>query len=316
MYAGMSRTPAETDNTFRRKNMKSGIILLAGMIMLMSLGGCAKQEEKTDPASPVKTVTVNNRKMDYLRFGNEDGEKFVILPGLALKSVMNSADAIINAYSLLAENYDVFLFDHVREEPEGYDIQAMASDTLEAFRQLNIEHAHLMGVSMGGMTAQTIAAQEPQRVSSLILCSTAMNLDHSDPAVFEKWKELAEKKDAAALMKAFGESVYTPSFYEQYKDYIIASGEGTSDLDYQNFLISLEGIRNFDISDEIRKITCPVYVMAASEDRILGVEASYDIIDALSCKSHVFEGYGHGVYDEAPDYLTYIDSFLKSISHQ
>ena len=67
--------------------------------------------------------------MDYLRFGNKDGEKFVILPGLALKSVMGSAEGIISAYSLLAEEYDVYLFDHVREEPEGYSIADMATDT-------------------------------------------------------------------------------------------------------------------------------------------------------------------------------------------
>ena len=47
--------------------------------------------------------------MDYLRFGKKDGEKFVILPGLALKSVMGLAEGIISAYALIAEKYDVYL---------------------------------------------------------------------------------------------------------------------------------------------------------------------------------------------------------------
>ena len=78
--------------------------------------------------------------MDYLRFGKEDGEKFVILPGLSLKSVMGSADAIISAYSLLADDYDVYLFDHVREEPDGYTIADMAKDTLAAFVEWYLIH--------------------------------------------------------------------------------------------------------------------------------------------------------------------------------
>ena len=250
--------------------------------------------------------------MEHLRFGKEDGEKYVILPGLALKSVMGAAEGIIAAYALLAENYDVYLFDHISEEPEGYSIDDMAEDTLAAFDQLGLKRVHLMGVSMGGMVAQTIALKAPDRVSSLILCSTAMDTSHIDPAVFENWKKLSEERDTPALMEAFGESVYTPSFYEKYKDVIIASGRGADERDHRNFLISLDAIRRFDVRGEIQKITCPAFVLGAGEDRVLGPQAAEDLIAALNCPHYIYEGYGHGVYDEAPDYLSRIDAFLKA----
>ncbi len=259
----------------------------------------------------LRTFTIGDKEMEYLHFGNENGEKFVILPGLALKSVMGSADVIIPAYALLAKNYDIYLFDHIKEEPEGYSIAGMAEDTLAAFDELGLDKVHLMGVSMGGMIAQTIALNSPERLSSLILCSTAMNTAHADPAVFEKWRTLAEEKDTPALMEAFGKYVYTPSFYEQYKDYIIASGEGVTDLDYRNFLISLKAAQNFDVKEKIRNITCPVFVLGAGEDRVLGKQAAYDLIDALNCLYYIYEGFGHGVYDEAPDYLSRINDFLQ-----
>lgn len=109
--------------------------------------------------------------MDYLRFGNENGEKFVILPGVALKSVMGASEGINAAYALLAENYDVYLFDHIRVEPEGYTIADMADDTLAAFDELGLDHVHLMGVSMGGMVSQTIALKAPERGSILTVSS-------------------------------------------------------------------------------------------------------------------------------------------------
>ena len=249
--------------------------------------------------------------MDYLRFGNENGEKFVILPGLALKSVMGAAEGIKAAYALLAENYDVYLFDHIHVEPEGYTIADMADDTLAAFDELGLDHVHLMGVSMGGMVSQTIALKAPERVSSLILCSTAMNTAHCDPALFEKWKMLAQERNTPALMESFGENVYSPSFYEQYKEIIISSGDDATEQDFSNFLISLNAIRDFDVSGEIQKITCPVLVLGAGEDRVVGPEAAQDLIQALNCSSFIYEGYGHGVYDEAPDYLTHIDAFLR-----
>ena len=260
---------------------------------------------------PVKTVTIGKKEMDYLRFGREDGGTFVILPGVSLKSVMNSAEAIVSAYALLAEQYDIYLFDHIREEPEGYTIEGMAEDTLAAMEQLGLETFLLMGVSMGGMVAQTIAGKAPEKVKALILCSTAMNMAHSDRETFAKWQALAEQKNAAGLMEAFGESVYTPSFYETYKDAIIALGEGTTDLDFQNFLISLNAIRNFDIQNKAKKIDGPVLVIGAGADRVLGTQASYDLIETLHADSFFYEGCGHGVYDEAPDYLTHIDAFLR-----
>jgi pimeloyl-ACP methyl ester carboxylesterase len=112
-------------------------------------------------------------------------------------------------------------------------------------------------------------------------------------------------------MAAFGESVYTPSFYEQYRDIIIASGDGATEQDYRNFLVSLNAIMHFDVQKEVRKITCPVFVLGAGDDRVLGAQAAADLAEALRCPYYIYEGYGHGVYDEAPDYLSRIAAFLK-----
>ena len=294
----------------RNKIYRIAAVLLA---VLLCFTACAREQSED---TPVKTVKIGEKEMDYLRFGNKDGEKFVILPGLALKSVMGSAEGIISAYSLLAEEYDVYLFDHVREEPEGYSIADMAKDTLAAFDKLGLNKVHLMGVSMGGMVAQTIAITDTDRVSSLILCSTAMDLTHGNETALAEWQRLAEERDTSALMASFGENVYSPSFYSQYKDLIIASGDGTTEQDYRNFLISLEAVRHFDVRDRITSITCPVFVIGAGEDCVLGSQAAYDLSSALNCRYYIYEGYGHGVYDEAPDYLARIKEFLESVKAQ
>ncbi len=249
--------------------------------------------------------------MDFLHFGKAGGPVFVILPGLALKSVLGAAEAIRSAYALLAENYEIYLFDHIPVEPEGYTIADMAADTLAAFDDLELDRVHLMGVSMGGMVAQTLALMVPKRVASLILCSTALDTVHSDPAVFSRWKTLAEERNATALMEAFGESVYTPSFYIQYKDAILASGEGVTEQDFRNFLISLEAVRGFSLRDRAKDITCPAFVLGAGADRVLGPEAAPELAAALNADCFIYEDRGHGVYDEAPDYLARISDFLK-----
>ena len=192
---------------------------------------------KGEKEDMVRKVTVKGGEMEYIRFGKEGAAVFVILPGLSLKSIMGSADAIVSAYRLIAEDHDVFLFDHIKREPEGYGIGDMAEDTLEAFGVLGIEKADIMGVSMGGMVAQEIAVKSLESVSSLILCSTAPRVYEGYSEVFDIWRELAEKKDAKGLSEAFGKVLYTPSFFEQYRDIITRSADGASEGEYSDFMV-------------------------------------------------------------------------------
>ena len=54
----------------------------------------------------------------------------------------------------------------------NYTTKTMARDVLALMDHLEIERAHLLGTSMGGMIAQEVAFSAPDRVISLILAST------------------------------------------------------------------------------------------------------------------------------------------------
>ena len=278
---------------------------------------CVQLAESTvneaDDTGVVKTIDLGNKKMAYFRFGNRDGQTLVILPGASLKSVMGSASAIVGAYSLLAEDYNIYLFDHITEEPEGYSIEDMAEDILDAFEQLSLDQVILMGVSAGGMAAQSIAVLCPSAVKAMVLCSTASGTPYMDTAVPEEWVHLAEERDQKGLAESFGENVYTPEFYEIYKEIILSSLDGASEQDYRNFAVTMDAVLNFDISDRISEIDCPVFVLGAGEDRVLGKQAAPALMAQYQCEGYIYEGKGHGVYDEAPDYLARVKAFLEEV---
>ena len=54
-----------------------------------------------------------------------------------------------------------------RPRPDAYDLTDMAADTVGLLDHLGIDRVHLVGMSMGGMIAQTVAARHPARVASL-----------------------------------------------------------------------------------------------------------------------------------------------------
>lgn len=264
----------------------------------------------------INTIEIQGKKMDYIHFGKQGGKVFVLIPGLSLKSVIPAATAIVNQYKKLEEiGYDFYLFDHIEKEPSSYNLENIANDTVEAIKKLNLNHITLMGVSMGGMVSQAIAVNNPDLVDKLVLCSTAPCVEKDYRIVFETWKDLATKRDTDKLMESFGEKVYTHEFYEKFKNIILSSGKDASELDYSNFITNSQAILDFDITDRLNEIKCPTFVIGSIEDQVFGINSTLTLAKKINCKHHIYEGYGHGAYDEAPDYLGRICDFLINSRH-
>jgi pimeloyl-ACP methyl ester carboxylesterase len=71
-----------------------------------------------------------------------------------------------------------------RVSPEQYSLSDMAEDTANLLRELEISPAHVVGVSMGGMIGQVLAADHPEAVRSLVsIMSTTGSRWHGQPAL-------------------------------------------------------------------------------------------------------------------------------------
>jgi pimeloyl-ACP methyl ester carboxylesterase len=71
-----------------------------------------------------------------------------------------------------------------RFRPDQYTLADMAEDTAELLRRLDLAPAHVVGASMGGMIAQTVAARHPDSVRSLVsIMSTTGSRVRGQPAL-------------------------------------------------------------------------------------------------------------------------------------
>ena len=261
----------------------------------------------------LKTIKTNGFSMDCLQFGR--GERsLVIIPGLSVQSVMGAADAVADAYSLLAHDFTVYLFDRRKDIPTPYSIRQMALDTAAAIDAAGLERVSLFGASQGGMIAMEIAAMYPETVDSLILGSTSavgVNCSAAD-----EWAALAKKGDAKALYLSFGEKVYPKSIFEQSRDMLITAAESVTPDELARFVTLAKSILSFDFSEGLKNITCPTLVIGDTDDRIFGAAPSKDIASALvsspRAELFIYDGYGHAAYDTAPDYKERMLKFLLS----
>ena len=145
--------------------------------------------------------------MHYFRFGC--GEKpLVILPGLSVQSVMDSAQAVAEEYAVMADDFTVWLFDRREDLPPAYSVWDMADDTAAAMKALGLRDVCLFGASQGGMIAMCVAIRYPELVGRLALGSTAPEADTAESGVLEKWIALARSGDAVGLYLAFGRAIY------------------------------------------------------------------------------------------------------------
>ena len=60
------------------------------------------------------------------------------------------------------------------------------------------------------------------------------------------------------------------------------------------------------------KIKCPIFVIGSWKDRVFGGNSVFETAQKLKCGVYMYEGYGHAVYDEAPDCVFGIYDFLQS----
>ena len=300
-----------------RKMMRKLILICFVMLMF---AGCAAEKENEVPVQPeaetgirIETVETGSFSMDYFRFGN--GKKtFVILPGLSVQSVMGFADSVAEAYRVLCDDYTVYLFDRRKKLPESYSVHEMATDTAEAFRALGLKDISLFGASQGGMIAMEIAMNEPELIENLVLGSTSACVKKQQYQTIEKWADLAKAGEKEELYLAFGEAIYPKEVYEQSKQLLIDAAETVTDEDLERFIILAEGINGFDVSQDLEKIGCPVLVLGSKDDQVLGADASIEIVEHFKDRDdfviYMYDGYGHAVYDLAPDYKERILEFF------
>ena len=268
-------------------------------------------EEEHRGRMDIRTVETDTCSMDYLCFGH--GERpFVIIPGLSVQSVLLSAEAVAAAYRPFTEDHTVYLFDRRKEVSEGYSIADMAGDTAGAMKHLGLKEADICAASQGGMIAMMIAAQYHDLVRKLVLASTTAEMTDERYRVPGSWAALARAGRAEDLFLAFGNFVYPDRVFEGMRTNLLEAAGTVTAGELERFVILDESMKNFCALDCLDRISCPVLVIGSRDDRVLGGEASVQIAEAIPGSIlYLYDGYGHAVYDTAPDFTRRMMTFFR-----
>ena len=250
---------------------------------------------------------------EYIRFGRGK-RNLIILPGLGdgLKTVGGTAVPMAVMYRIFAKDFTVYMFSRREALPPGHTTRDMARDLADAMDALGIEKADILGVSMGGMIAQWLAIDYPERVGKLILTVTAARPNEILTESVREWIALAESGDHAAFMDSNLRRLYSEKYYRQNKWMLPLLGVLTKPKSYDRFLILAEACLHHDAYAELSKIKAPTFVIGGGQDQAIGSDAAGELAEPIpNAELKIYPQWGHGLYEEAKDFNAVVLEFLQ-----
>ena len=200
-----------------------------------------------------------------------------------------------------------FLFIPINSE---YSIEDMASDGIAVLDHLDIDSAHILGMSMGGMISQVLVAQHPQRTKSFtMISSTASTPNPFNGPKFKVTQQLLKRSAAKndiegridqsiklfELIGTPGKSYDTPQFRNNMRAYIERGG------DDGGFLRQMAAIIGSQNRKEILKsINTPTLIIHGDIDPLIKVKNAYSAKKLIqSSELEIVEGMGHMLDEES-----------------
>ena len=258
-------------------------------------------------------VRVPSGEMDYIRFGS-GARTLVLLPGVGdgLKTVKGMALPFALMYRKLTRDFTVYGFSRCRDLPAHKTTREMAQDLALAMDALGLADAAVVGVSQGGMIAQWLALDRPDKVGKLVLTVTLSRPNDTARKVIAGWTEMALRGDYRGILLDTAERSYSAKRLRAARlEYSLLGNFGKPNS-FARFLTQAESCVTHDAWSELPRIACPTLVIGGTDDRIVTGLASEEIASQIpGSELFLYEGLGHGLYEEAPDWLDRVAAFCR-----
>ena len=186
--------------------------------------------------------------------------------------------------------------------PAPYSLADMADDAVAILDHLKIPHAHVIGVSMGGMISQELALRYPQRVDSLSLIMTTSGRRSAGlprAAVMRGLFRPPASKERADLVEFLLQQwmLLQGKDYPTEPDLLRPLAEACVDrgLNGRGFVRQYQAIMNAPNREaRLSKMQVPTLVLHGTDDPLVNVSGGKALAAAIpNSRLHLIEGWGH-----------------------
>ena len=293
-------------------------------------------------------MNVPKIKLAYKLYGNPSDPVVIIVQGLGMPLTATPPKLVKNLVKknlclLLIDNRDIGQSDIIDIKPPNiilealkykcgfpvnscYSLKDMMNDINNLLESINVDNAHIIGVSMGGMIAQLMAIHHPGKIKSLTsIMSTSGNPKmpgpHWDVAKFilsgTKNKNINSPVSFYhQLWRLIGSPVYPRSSSEldEFVDRIMSRGMTPGGSIRQILAILSSSNRCADLT----KLNLPTLVIHGDKDKLVPVECGIDTAECIpNAKLWLIPGMGHDFpYELLTEFTNRIADHLHSVENK
>jgi 3-oxoadipate enol-lactonase/4-carboxymuconolactone decarboxylase len=198
--------------------------------------------------------------------------------------------------------------------PGDYSLDQLAADATSVLDAAGVDKVAVCGLSLGGMTAMTLALNAPARVSSLILACTSARMDR------EVWNTRIVTVRSQG-MTAIVDAVMARFFSEDFRRDHAREAQTVRDhflrLNAEGYAGCCAAIRDMDLLDRIAEIAAPALLIAGSQDVATPFEGhGSEILRRIPCAQVKIMPAAHIAPVEMPGaFAAIVTAFVSGASH-
>ncbi len=198
-------------------------------------------------------------------------------------------------------------------------IRLMADDAAGLLRELGIQRAHVLGISMGGMIAQELVLNHSQAVQGLVLGCTNCGPANSVPPSAEVVARMGRigSLPVEERIHQYWLVTVTTEFIEADKEFLddIITAHLTTPTPWETFGRQFMAAQLFDTYERLSQIEAPTFIIHGDKDLLIPVENSEVLRKRIGgSQARVVADVGHCFFWEKPEESAgAIVEFLSSV---
>jgi (E)-2-((N-methylformamido)methylene)succinate hydrolase len=178
-------------------------------------------------------------------------------------------------------------------------------DVIDVLNACGIAQAHVAGFSLGGMIAQALALQHPDRVNRLVLLSAVAGRTEEERERVRQRLEILRTQGVAAITSAAQERWFTPDFIARHPEQVSARMAQLQQNHAPSYAAAYTVFSLSDVGDRLHAIRHPTLIATGEHDVGSNTRmARFMRAQIAGSKLRILPGLRHSVLVEAPDLIT------------
>jgi 3-oxoadipate enol-lactonase len=165
-----------------------------------------------------------------------------------------------------------------------FSIEDMADDAAALIEAQGAGPVHFVGLSMGGMVAQALAARRPELVRGIVVANSSSLYDEAARAMWRARIETVLSQGMAAIAEGAMQRWFTPAFRADAhgSKLVAALREVLVGTDAKAYADACDAVARIDLGASNARISCPTLVIAGTHDEATPLAMSQAICRAIS----------------------------------